>query len=393
MTLEPFAVPIPKGGRGFGGVLAPLEACEDGHRSIPGAWISDSRVWNRVMAMPLAHSARLSQDPFAARQGEKVILYLHGGAYFICSTHTHREMLWRISRATGRRVFAVDYRLAPEYTFPAPVQDAVHAYAHLTDPFGLGFAPENVTIAGDSAGGGLSLGTLLYLRDQGIALPSKGILLSPWLDLTFSCESWTTNHEFDYLPGPPKVTDKFNPVAMYCGSVEKMRTLNRHPYVSPLFGNLHGLPPLLIQVGDAERLRDECILFTHKAGGHLGPPSKLPPNIRPFAMAQQKQSHHPHHHNASSSASSLPTVELDLYPRMVHVFQAFPLLPEAATAMQRIRHFIEVHEAEDAMRRNEMQLVEKLARELTERLTQYLAMEGETINNEKLDRLKLAVAV
>ncbi|KAF9967913.1 hypothetical protein BGZ73_000321 [Actinomortierella ambigua] len=403
MTIEPFKVPVPTGGRGFGGVLAPLEACEDGHRTVPGAWISDSSVWNRTMDMPLAYSARFSHDPYAARQGEKVIFYLHGGAYFICSTHTHREMLWRISRATGRRVFAVDYRLAPEHTFPAPIQDAIHAYAYLTDPHGLGFEPENVTIAGDSAGGGLSLGALMYLRDQGMALPSKGVLFSPWLDLTFSCESWTTNHEFDYLPEPAKLTDRFNPVAMYCGGLDRMRTLRTHPYVSPLYGSLEGLPPLLIQVGDAERLRDECILMVHKAGGHLGPPSKLPPNIRSWVMAQhhhhqqQQQQHHASSSSSSSSYSSAlpspPPVELDLYPRMVHVFQAFPLLPEANTALQRMRHFMEAREAEETARRKEMRLLEKLARELAERLSYCLGEEGGLMSDEKLGRLKLVVAV
>ncbi|KAF9167493.1 hypothetical protein DFQ26_004447 [Actinomortierella ambigua] len=374
MTIEPFTFPVPKGGRGFGGVLAPLEACEDGHRTIPGAWISDSRVWNRVMAMPLAYSARFSQDPYAARQGEKVILYFHGGAYFICT---------------------VDYRLAPEYTFPAPIQDAAHAYAHLTDPHGLGFEPENVTIAGDSAGGGLSLGSLMYLRDQGITLPSKGVLFSPWLDLTCSSESWTTNHEFDYLPGPAKPTDKFHPVAMYCGGMDRMRTLRTHPYVSPLFGSLHGLPPLLIQVGDAERLRDECILLVHKAGGNLGPPNKLPPSIRPWAMAQQQQHQQQQQQQKQSSTSSSSSsswsqpIELDLYPRMVHVFQAFPLVPEAITALQRMRHFMEAREAEEAARQMEMQLLEKLARELAERLAYCLGEEGSTISDEKLSRLKL----
>lgn len=105
MQIVPFKLPIPAHGRGFGGVLEPLEQAENGHRVLPGQWISDSRVWNRIIQMPLARSAQGSKDPYAAREGEKVILYYHGGGYFICSTATHREMLWRISKATGRRIF------------------------------------------------------------------------------------------------------------------------------------------------------------------------------------------------------------------------------------------------------------------------------------------------
>ncbi|KAF9404983.1 hypothetical protein BGZ94_003828, partial [Podila epigama] len=102
MRVVSFKLVIPAKGRGFGGVLSPLEETETGRRELPGQWISDSRVWDRVMQLPIAASAKGSQDPYAAREGEKVILYYHGGGYFICSTATHREMLWRISKATGR---------------------------------------------------------------------------------------------------------------------------------------------------------------------------------------------------------------------------------------------------------------------------------------------------
>lgn len=86
-------------------MLEPLEQSETGHRTLPGIWIADSKVWSNVMNMPIAQSAKASKDPYAAREGEQVIFYCHGGGYFICSTATHREMLWRISRATGRRIF------------------------------------------------------------------------------------------------------------------------------------------------------------------------------------------------------------------------------------------------------------------------------------------------
>jgi hypothetical protein len=105
MHVVPFKIPIPAHGRSFPGVLEQLEQSEDGHRTLSGQWIADSKVWERVMKLPLARNAKNSNDPYAAREGEKVILYTHGGGYFICSTATHRELLWRISRATGRRIF------------------------------------------------------------------------------------------------------------------------------------------------------------------------------------------------------------------------------------------------------------------------------------------------
>ncbi|KAF9198611.1 hypothetical protein BGZ49_000514 [Haplosporangium sp. Z 27] len=327
MHIVPFKIPIPVNGRGFPGVLAQLEQSETGHRTIPGQWVADTKVWAKIMKMPLASTATESKDLFAAREGEKVILYTHGGGYFICSSDTHREMLWRISRATGRRIFAVDYRLAPEHPYPAAVQDASHAFSHLTDPKGCGFAPENVTCSGDSAGGGLALALLMYQRDHGLPIASKAFLLSPWLDLTMTCDSWVTN-SLDYLPSPPKFEHKFNPISFYCSGRENIRTLARHPYISPLWGNLEGLPPLLIQCGEAERLRDECILFTYKAGGCFGSYNKLP--FQPESRARHLNSH----------------VELDMYPGMVHVFQAIPFLPQANMALERMLEFMERKEAD-----------------------------------------------
>ncbi|KAF9294075.1 hypothetical protein BGZ74_011424 [Mortierella antarctica] len=299
MQIIPFKLPIPAHGRGLGGLLEPLEQAENGHRVLPGQWISDSKVWSRIMHMPLARSAQGSKDPYAAREGEKVILYYHGGGYFICSTATHRELLWRISKATGRRIFGE----LPE----------------------CGFDPANVTIAGDSAGGGLTVGLLMYHRDQGMPTPSKAVLLSPWLDLTMSCESWVTN-EMDYLPSPPKFEHSFNPISFYCQP--NVKALSRHPYISPLLGYLGELPPLLIQCGEAERLRDECVLFTYKAGGCLGSSNRLP------------------FQSSSSPRHQSKHVELDMYPGMVHVFHAIPFLPEANIALERMLDFMQRKESE-----------------------------------------------
>ncbi|KAF9901608.1 hypothetical protein EC991_005851 [Linnemannia zychae] len=337
MHIVPYKLPIPAHGRGFPGVLAPLEQGETGHRTLPGIWIADSKVWSKVMKMPIAQSAKGSKDPYAAREGEQVIFYTHGGGYFICSTATHREMLWRISRATGRRIFAVDYRLAPEHPFPAALQDASHAFHHLTDPQGVGFDPKNVTAAGDSAGGGLTIALMMYQRDHGLPMASKALLLSPWLDLTMSCESWETN-SMDYLPGPPRREHKFNPISFYCSGKDKMKTMARHPYISPLWGSLEGLPPMLIQCGEAERLRDECILFTYKAGGCFGNSNKLPFQAETATKTRSR----------SGTADTTSQVELDMYPGMVHVFQAIPFLPESSMALQRMLEFMQRKEAEVA---------------------------------------------
>ncbi|KAG0202139.1 hypothetical protein BGX33_009886 [Mortierella sp. NVP41] len=335
MHIVPYKLVIPAHGRGFPGVLESMEKAENGHRTLPGTWIADSKVWRRVMKMPVAQSAKGSKDPYAAREGEQVIFYTHGGGYFICSTATHREMLWRISRATGRRIFAVDYRLAPEHPYPAALQDATHAFHYLTDPLGMGFDPKNVTAAGDSAGGGLTIALMMYQRDHGLPMPSKALLLSPWLDLTMSCESWETN-SMDYLPRPPRHYHKFNPISFYCSGKDNLKTMARHPYISPLWGSLEGLPPMLIQCGEAERLRDECILFTYKAGGCFGNSDMLPFQPETLSSCDGR--------NRGRGGG----VELDMYPGMVHVFQAFPFLPESSMALQRMLEFMQRREANAA---------------------------------------------
>ncbi|KAI0033817.1 Alpha/Beta hydrolase protein, partial [Vararia minispora EC-137] len=233
------------------GILAAHDAREDGTRELTGEWVTTKE------------SMRQARDP-DCKQGcgaDRVVLYLHGGAYYLFSPATHRRITIPLSRATDARVFAVDYRLAPESRFPGPLHDAASAYFRLVDE--LGVRPENIIVAGDSAGGGLALALLMYLRDDGYPLPAGAILMSPWVDLTLSCDSWDRNSRYDIVPRPVP-GDLLDPVVCYLG-VEHVDALVTHPYASPLFGEFRGLPPLLLQSGEVEVLRDEHVLLAAKA--------------------------------------------------------------------------------------------------------------------------------
>jgi len=178
---------------------------------------------------------------------ERVICYLHGGGYVLGSINTHREMVSRLSRAASARVLILDYRLAPENPFPAAVDDSTVVYRWLLS---VGVDPARLVIAGESAGGGLTVATLVALRDAGESLPRAGICLSPWVDLECLGESMVTKAEID----PVLTRDSTLMWAKaYLGDTDP-----RTPLASPLYADLTGLPPLLIQVGTAEVLFDDA---------------------------------------------------------------------------------------------------------------------------------------
>lgn len=183
------------------------------------------------------------------------ILYLHGGGYVICSLDSHRHLAAEAGRAAGTRTLAVDYRLAPEHPFPAPVEDTVAAYRYLLDS---GFKPGRIALAGDSAGGGLVVGSLLAIREAGLPLPACGWCISPWVDMEALGRSFVDRAETD--PTVQKATILMM-AEWYLGGANP-----RHPHASPIYGDLRGLPPLLIQVGAAETLLDDSIALTRKAG-------------------------------------------------------------------------------------------------------------------------------
>jgi epsilon-lactone hydrolase len=228
----------------------------------------------------------------------KIILYLHGGGYIFCSIHsTHKDLLWRLSAASKCRVLAVDYRLAPEHPYPAAVDDALSIYQWLLDK---GYKSENIAIAGDSAGGGLTYGTTLRIRDLGLPLPACTVTMSPWTDLAVTGESVITNLNRDVLiPG-----DGLTEGAKYYLNGLDPKT----PYASPLYGDHTGMPPTLIQVSADEVLLDDSrrLAAKYKASG--------------------------------------VSVELEIWQGQPHVWQSLAMfIPEGRAAIKKIGEFLHKH--------------------------------------------------
>ena len=231
--------------------------------------------------------------PEQASEG-RTILYLHGGGWVLGYYSPHRLMVGRIARAAQARALVLDYRLAPEHPFPAALEDSLAAYRCLLQQ---GVEPGKLVLAGDSAGGNLVPATLLALRDAGDPLPAGAALLSPATDLTQQGSSFETNLDKEALL-PKSFVDSC--LEMYLNGADPCQ-----PLVSPLFGDLHGLPPLLIQAGGDELLLSDSTRFAEKA---------------------QK---------------SGVQVKLEVYPGMWHVWQMYaPFLPEGRQAVNSIAAFI-----------------------------------------------------
>jgi acetyl esterase/lipase len=224
----------------------------------------------------------------------RVVLYLHGGGYIFGSINTHRALGARISAAAGARALLIEYRLAPENPFPAAVDDATSAYRYL---LACGIDPAGIAIAGDSAGGGLTVATLVNLRGLGERVPAAGVCLSPWVDLEGLGESMTSRDAEDPMIHKPQLLET---AAAYLNGADP-----HHPLAAPLYADLTGLPPLLIQVGTAETLFDDATRL------------------------------------AESARRAGVEVTLEPWEEMFHVFQAFgALLPEAQQAIERIGAFV-----------------------------------------------------
>ncbi|HXP77935.1 MAG TPA: alpha/beta hydrolase [Stellaceae bacterium] len=186
---------------------------------------------------------------------DHVLIHFHGGGYTAGSAPAYRGLAARLSAACARPVLAVDYRLAPEHPFPAALDDCVAAYRWLVRSVGV--APANIVLAGDSAGGNFMVATMLRLRSAGETLPAAAVGLSAQFDMSLSGESVTSRAHRDPMISPESIR---NCAAAYIGAADP-----RDPLVSPLFADLRGLPPLLLQVGSEEMLRDDNFRMTAKA--------------------------------------------------------------------------------------------------------------------------------
>jgi epsilon-lactone hydrolase len=225
---------------------------------------------------------------------ERAVLYLHGGGYAIGSINTHRRLAYDISAASSARVLLIDYRLAPEHPFPAAVDDAATAWRWLLQQ---GFTPDRLAIAGDSAGGGLTIATLVNLRDQKLGLPACAVAISPWIDLEGKGDSLTTRASQDPMVQKAGLLWM---AGLYLDGKDP-----RTPLAAPLHADLKGLPPVLVQVGTAETLLNDATRLAEKlyrAGGD---------------------------------------VRLAVWPDMLHVFPFFaPILSEGRDGCREIGHFI-----------------------------------------------------
>ncbi len=225
----------------------------------------------------------------------RVVLYLHGGGYVIGSPRSHRHLAAAIAAAGQASALLLDYRLAPEHPYPAAVDDATAAYRWLLEQ---GVAPRHVVIGGDSAGGGLTVATLLALRDARLPLPAGGVCISPWVDLTFSGASYRTRAAVDPIVKRPGIDEM---ARAYLGA-----TAAQTPLASPLFADLRGLPPLLIHVGSDEVLLDDAVQLAERA-----------------------------------KAAGVDAT-LEVWDRMIHVWHWFlPMLDEAQAAVDGIGRFIQ----------------------------------------------------
>jgi len=188
-------------------------------------------------------------------ESERVILYLHGGGYTAGSLKSHRHMVAQAGREAKARTMALEYRLAPEHPFPAAVEDAVAGYRFLLS---RGFSPNRIAVAGDSAGGGLTVALLVSLRDAGLPLPACAWCISPWVDLEGTGASMTAKATVDPMVQQGYLIEL---AEAYLDGVNP-----RTPLAAPLYADLKGLPPMLIQVGSAETLLDDAVRLAGAAG-------------------------------------------------------------------------------------------------------------------------------
>lgn len=289
-------------------MLSPVDRVIQRVRSVYSGWgrgVSVIRMredWDRLFggdAQIISTPDVIGRVPVAwvAAEGasrERVFLYLHGGGYQVGSIASHSELAFRISAASGATALLVDYRLCPEHHFPAPIEDVLAVCDGLVE---RGLSVETTSFIGDSAGGNLALASVLALRERGSSLPASLVLLSPWTDLQARGESYRTRADSDPIHQRNMILKM---AAAYLGDAD-----GADPLASPLNADLRGFPPMLIQVGDRETVLSDA---------------------EDLAAAADRAG---------------VSVELQVWPGMIHVFQQFPAdLAEARDAIEAIGAFL-----------------------------------------------------
>lgn len=260
-------------------------------------------VCDRATDAPLRGEWLVREAERARGQPLRTVLYCHGGGYYFCSPSSHRPLVFGLAARSGARTFSLDYRLAPEHPFPAALDDVLAAYRRLLAD---GTAPDSIVFAGDSAGGGLALAALVALRDAGEPLPAAAVLFSPWTDLAATGGTLVSNDGLD---------------PMFCGAAigraAKFYVGDANPtdpYLSPLYADFTGLPPLLVQASSTEVLLDDARRVAERA------------------------------------RASGVSVQLDVWSKMPHVWHLWtPFVPEAGQALERAAQFVRRHARERAV--------------------------------------------
>src|SRR5215471_8937211 len=224
-------------------------------------------------------------------QPERLILYLHGGGYVSGSPESHRPLIARLCKAAGAKALSLDYRLAPEFPFPACLRDAVDGYRFL---IGKGISPKSIVVAGDGAGGGLAFAALIAIRNAQMPMPAACMAMSPWADMSLSGWSMLEKGSSD---------SALSWEMLFVSARHYLKGANPgDPYASPVFGNMRDFPPIMVHAGSNEILKDDAARL-----GELAADANIP-------------------------------VSVEVYDGMQHVFQGSPVAPEAKVSLNRFGH-------------------------------------------------------
>ena len=271
-------------------VGAPIEEWRAGFEDLCATFeIPDDAVIEPIEANGV-HGLRVSAP---GARPDRVVIHFHSGGYVQGSANGYRNFAYRLSQVTGATVIVPDFRLAPDYLYPAAVEDAEAVYRWALEQW----APSDIVISGDSAGGGLAMATLLLIRDKGLSKPAAGVGISPLLDLAGEGDSTRTNADSDPLIDRKMIVEMGK---VYIGDIDP----HANPYCSPVWGEKNDLPPLLLLASTTETLRDDAVRFAEGVSAAGG------------------------------------SAELSLAPGMIHIWTLFPFLEQAELSMAVIGDFV-----------------------------------------------------